>query len=137
MALLNYTTVEYADAYIEPLELEEWNGLDATEKERFLILGTRYITQNFKLVSFDDDVIPDAVQDATCEAAIALAKGQDLLSPIVTDTPLEKLKADVVELTFNKDNIVMQPKLPAIENLLKGYISPSTNSFTAVSLKRV
>lgn len=135
MALLNYTKVEFADSYLKPLQNDKWNNADASEKERLLILASRYINQNFRLVDFEGE-IPQKVQEATCEVALALAEGQNLLNSVIKDAPLEELKADVVTLKFSKDNLITKPVLPAVEALLKDYLLKSKSTFQSIKLIR-
>jgi hypothetical protein len=86
-----YISVSGADLYFnERLNSEVWTVETVTNKEKALKTATRYINrlnfagdktdenQTFEFPRGGDTEIPQEVQDATCEIAIALLDGRDI-----------------------------------------------------------
>lgn len=141
----SYTDVAYGDAYFQDrLHSDLWTNAITTTKESALIWATRLLdpedwrgtiasdTQalshprdslydsNDRLLA--NDLVANAIQDATCEYALVLISGDGTL-----DTGLESydgLKVDVIDLRINQSFLESnKKKLPAnVQRILNGYL---------------
>lgn len=118
----SYCDSTYADAYINPLNNDAWNGLNHNEKARYLLLAKRYIDHNYRLK--EEAFSSDHLKQATCEVALVLLdKGLDYLFGNIKDkADISKFKASSVEMEFEQGSQVQAPKILVVDNLLKGLV---------------
>lgn len=136
----SYVSLDDAETYFEIAEFAEWTALTDARKEYLLAYATRYIDQkvNWKGskatttqglrwprsyvydrdgVAIDDDVIPQQVEQVTCEVARWLLDNNPVAGPDVEN--LKKVVVDVVEIEYQDQT--SQTSFPTIFNdILQG-----------------
>lgn len=119
----SYVTVEEADDYlVQNIHVaEKWDALDVETKQYLLSWASRYLDQHARWNGYptypaarlkwprsyvrvngciiDNHTIPQPIKDATCELARYLLDND--LGDVRGQDGLEKIKVDVIEITFN------------------------------------
>lgn len=138
----SYVTVEEADDYlVQNIHVsEKWAALDLETKQYLLSWASRYLDQHATWRGYptfptarlqwprsyvrvngylvDPHTIPQVIKDATCELARYLLDSD--LGDVRGQDGLEKIKVDVIEITFNVGYRL--PKTPPELNwMLRGY----------------
>jgi len=147
----SYVSVEYADAFFDARGRSDWHS-NADHKEKALIKSTDYIDAvfgyRFKAQKFDpfqplefprfglydryQNVvigIPDNLKKATCEYAVRVISGSELLQdPNLSTTDFllqsKKVKVGPIEEQYSYDmsNRPYKKLYPAADNYLRDYI---------------
>lgn len=141
----SYVSVADADAYFADIGAPaDWSGATTTEKEQALVKGTQYLEAHYRWSSgsigsddqglgwprsgaedrygrsIDDDVVPEAVKQATCEAAVRTFTAD--LAGDQTQKVLSEEVSGAVAVTYDA-NSPQHTRYPLIDQLLTGLAS--------------
>lgn len=135
-----FADLDYAEFYIgaDATLAEPWGALDDDDKGRNIVTATRILLRQPWKVVPTFDAPPDAVRDATCEFAGAIANGYDLGTPAAASLQVRRQKAGSVEVEYFRDldgPAYRPPPLPtAVWDLIKPLLKSTSGAALPLSI---